>query len=254
MRCASLRIVPVNYIMPRPLWPCCAVGAAPLLAGVKNAFRRLVATEHELHQQGQGQGLLPIDVACRLCALFQEVSFDHIRDKTDRVLQRLSEEGAGAGAGAGIRGVVVVGGVAANQRLRSVLRLLAEKHPQAAHAPDGDGGGGGGGVRGDPSSLSVYFPPPALCTDNGAMVAWAAVERLRFTRSSDSPQVAVSTAASTDAAHSAVPQSVDGKAGASGIDAATATMRLGDLRAGRLVMQDLARARWPLVMTAAPLV
>jgi hypothetical protein len=27
--------------------------------------------------------------------------------------------------------------------------------------------------------LEAVYPPPRLCTDNGVMVAWAAVERLR---------------------------------------------------------------------------
>ena len=30
------------------------------------------------------------------------------------------------------------------------------------------------------SSLDFVAPPPALCTDNGAMIAWAGLERLRL--------------------------------------------------------------------------
>jgi hypothetical protein len=26
----------------------------------------------------------------------------------------------------------------------------------------------------------VFFPPPALCTDNGVMAAWAGIEKLRL--------------------------------------------------------------------------
>ncbi|AWB33299.1 tRNA (adenosine(37)-N6)-threonylcarbamoyltransferase complex transferase subunit TsaD [Orrella marina] len=53
------------------------------------------------------------------------------------------------------RRLVVAGGVGANQRLRS--RLLAETSQRR---------------------LEVFFPPVALCTDNGAMIAYAAAERV----------------------------------------------------------------------------
>lgn len=53
--------------------------------------------------------------------------------------------------------LVIAGGVAANQTLRRRLKALAE-------------------ARG----LHLVAPPPALCTDNGAMIAWAGVERLRL--------------------------------------------------------------------------
>jgi N6-L-threonylcarbamoyladenine synthase len=53
--------------------------------------------------------------------------------------------------------LVAAGGVAANAKLRARLSALA-----------GDAG------------LSFVAPPPALCTDNGAMIAWAGLERLRL--------------------------------------------------------------------------
>jgi N6-L-threonylcarbamoyladenine synthase len=53
--------------------------------------------------------------------------------------------------------LVVAGGVAANGRLRSRLSTLAAE-----------------------SGLAFVAPPPALCTDNGAMIAWAGLERLRL--------------------------------------------------------------------------
>jgi N6-L-threonylcarbamoyladenine synthase len=55
------------------------------------------------------------------------------------------------------RSLVAAGGVAANARLRARLAALA-----------GDAG------------LAFVAPPPALCTDNGAMIAWAGIERLRL--------------------------------------------------------------------------
>ncbi len=53
--------------------------------------------------------------------------------------------------------LVAAGGVAANRRLRSRLAALAAG-----------------------SGLAFVAPPPALCTDNGAMIAWAGLERLRL--------------------------------------------------------------------------
>src|ERR1700737_4519536 len=53
--------------------------------------------------------------------------------------------------------LVVGGGVAANKRLRRGLTGLA-----------------------DDTGLRFVAPPPALCTDNGAIIAWAGIERLRL--------------------------------------------------------------------------
>jgi len=49
----------------------------------------------------------------------------------------------------------VAGGVGANKQLRAALDAEARKR-----------------------SLEVYFPEPELCTDNGAMIAFAAAQRL----------------------------------------------------------------------------
>jgi N6-L-threonylcarbamoyladenine synthase len=51
--------------------------------------------------------------------------------------------------------LVVAGGVAANAYLRACLAGLAEEQ-----------------------GLRLIVPPPTLCTDNGAMIAWAGLERL----------------------------------------------------------------------------
>jgi N6-L-threonylcarbamoyladenine synthase len=53
------------------------------------------------------------------------------------------------------RHLVVAGGVAANRSLRQALA----------------------GVAAD-ASYALHVPPPSLCTDNAAMVAWAGAERL----------------------------------------------------------------------------
>lgn len=55
----------------------------------------------------------------------------------------------------GARSLLAAGGVAANQRLRVLLRERAER-----------------------AGLPVFIPPPALCTDNAAMIAAAAFHHL----------------------------------------------------------------------------
>ena len=57
----------------------------------------------------------------------------------------------------GIKRVVVTGGVAANGPLRAGLAAEAEEH-----------------------GLTLHIPPPRLCTDNAAMIAWAGLERLKL--------------------------------------------------------------------------
>ncbi|NWS06529.1 OSGP2 protein, partial [Motacilla alba] len=52
--------------------------------------------------------------------------------------------------------LVVSGGVASNQYIRKVLQNLA-----------------------DANDFALLCPPPRLCTDNGVMIAWNGIERLR---------------------------------------------------------------------------
>lgn len=79
-----------------------------------------------------------------LCAGFQAAVADVLAAKARRALD----------AAPGVTAFAVAGGVAANRRLRA--RLMA--------------------VAGD---LPFVAPPLALCTDNAAMIAWAALERRR---------------------------------------------------------------------------
>ena len=53
--------------------------------------------------------------------------------------------------------LVAAGGVAANSALRHALESMADEY-----------------------GLPLVVPPPALCTDNGIMIAWAGLERLRL--------------------------------------------------------------------------
>ena len=56
-----------------------------------------------------------------------------------------------------VKPFVVAGGVAANQALRVALANVAARH-----------------------GFTLYAPPIGLCSDNGAMIAWAGAERLQL--------------------------------------------------------------------------
>ncbi|HEY6870626.1 MAG TPA: tRNA (adenosine(37)-N6)-threonylcarbamoyltransferase complex transferase subunit TsaD [Novosphingobium sp.] len=87
-----------------------------------------------------------------IAASFQQAAIDCVIDRTSRAL-------ALAGP---VTALVVAGGVAANQAVRSALEQLA-----------GDYG------------LRFVAPPLGLCTDNAAMIAWAGQERLAVRKESD---------------------------------------------------------------------
>ena len=85
-----------------------------------------------------------------LCASFQAAVADTLADRVARALNRFREQFAAKATPA----LVVAGGVAANTTLRARLDALC-------HA----------------SGFRLVAPPPRLCTDNAAMVGWAAAER-----------------------------------------------------------------------------
>ncbi|MBM6593755.1 tRNA (adenosine(37)-N6)-threonylcarbamoyltransferase complex transferase subunit TsaD [Microvirga pudoricolor] len=86
-----------------------------------------------------------------LCAGFQAAVVDVVVDRT-RVALRGFRDIAGHPSA-----LVVAGGVAANQALRGALQRLAVE-----------------------TGLKMVAPPLSLCGDNGAMIAWAGLERLRL--------------------------------------------------------------------------
>lgn len=97
---------------------------------------------------------LPADdrqAVCDLCASFQRTVGDVLVDRCTNAL-RLAPSPV----------LVVAGGVAGNAYLRSRLEALASGH----------------GTR-------LVAPPLPLCTDNGAMIAWAGLERLRLGQRDD---------------------------------------------------------------------
>ena len=131
---------PERFALPRPLSG--RPNADFSLSGLKTAVRFAAESAAPLRAR---------DVA-DLCASFQAAVADVVEDRV-RMGLKLFRERLRAPPGA----VVVAGGVAANALLRQVLaRLCAE------------------------AGLRMIAPPRNLCTDNGAMIAWAGIERLRL--------------------------------------------------------------------------
>jgi N6-L-threonylcarbamoyladenine synthase len=109
------------------------------LSGLKTAVR---------NEASRLDGIEPQDIS-DLCAGFQVAVMDATADRL-RVGLRLFNERFGAP-----NALVAAGGVAANQAIRGALQDVATK-----------------------AGTQLIMPPPALCTDNGAMIAWAGAERL----------------------------------------------------------------------------
>ncbi|MEQ8246970.1 MAG: tRNA (adenosine(37)-N6)-threonylcarbamoyltransferase complex transferase subunit TsaD [Alphaproteobacteria bacterium] len=95
----------------------------------------------------------PLDAARRadIAASFQAAVADVLADRVARAMQRYAARHPDA------RRLVVAGGVAANRTLRTRLAEVAATH-----------------------DFTLMVPPARLCTDNGVMIAWAGVERLRL--------------------------------------------------------------------------
>lgn len=110
-------------------------------AGLKTAVRQ------------QAQALAPLsdgDIA-DLCASFQLAVTDSLADRVERAMT-MAEARLGTAAP---RALAVAGGVAANKAISARLTSLAQKR-----------------------GYTLTAPPVALCSDNGAMIAWAGAERL----------------------------------------------------------------------------
>jgi N6-L-threonylcarbamoyladenine synthase len=85
-----------------------------------------------------------------LCASFQSAVTGVLLDRTERAMERFIAASPSSG-----RVLVVAGGVAANKAIGEGLDDLCRRR-----------------------GFDLNIPPPALCTDNAAMIAWAGAERL----------------------------------------------------------------------------
>jgi tRNA A37 threonylcarbamoyltransferase TsaD len=129
-------------------------------AGLKTAVN--VAADKLRVERGLDsiQSLSGVDKA-NIAASFQNTAIKHIEQRLRRAMTIFEKECSGP-----IRTLAVVGGVAANKELRSRLEKVCLERDE---------------------TWNMIVPPPRLCTDQGSMSAWAAIERL-FCHSSDDPE------------------------------------------------------------------
>jgi len=107
-------------------------------SGLKTAVRRLIETSGTFSEKDKAD----------MAACFQRAVSDEIVSRLKngiKMFKKLYPDG---------KNLVVGGGVAANMALRRDLMALAEKN-----------------------GMTFFAPPVRLCTDNGAMIAWAGMER-----------------------------------------------------------------------------
>src|SRR5258707_2996636 len=109
------------------------------LSGLKTAVR---------NEASRLNPLQPQDIS-DLCASFQAAVLESRADRRSVGLKLFHEQFGPP------RALVAAGGVAANQAIRGALQDVAAT-----------------------AQTTLIIPPPALCTDNGAMIAWASAERL----------------------------------------------------------------------------
>lgn len=100
------------------------------IKGMDIAFSGLLTAAEQYHRQGK-----PIE---DICYSIQETTFAALTEVTERAMAHTEKTE-----------VLLGGGVAANQRLRSMVQTMAEDR-----------------------NAQCFVPPTDLCVDNGAMIAW----------------------------------------------------------------------------------
>ena len=135
-----------RFALPRPLVGHHDSGCDFSFSGLKTALRQRAI---EL------QPISETDI-CDLAAGFQAAIADCLTDRCRVAIKESSPSASDAGR------LIVAGGVAANQFLRHALDGVAVE-----------------------AGFTLTVPPPALCTDNAAMIAWAGAERLHAGSASD---------------------------------------------------------------------
>jgi N6-L-threonylcarbamoyladenine synthase len=130
---------PHRFALPRPLLG--QPGCHFSFSGLKTALRQTI--------ERLGPAALEPPALQDLCASFQAAAGDSLVDRTAHAVALFRRRYPAGDS------LVVAGGVAANAHLRARLAQLAAAH-----------------------RLRLIVPPPALCTDNGVMIAWAGLERL----------------------------------------------------------------------------
>ena len=146
----------MRFALPRPFWGQNHCDFS--FSGLKTAMRRLIekiekeADSHETHRHNENQ-------VADLAASFQRAASDCLIDRTTRAMEHhetLIKNQPQYSLSSPLyrpQYIVAAGGVASNQMIRKNLQQMAAQR-----------------------NYRFLAPPPFLCTDNGAMVAWAGAE------------------------------------------------------------------------------
>jgi N6-L-threonylcarbamoyladenine synthase len=137
---------PTRFPLPRPLLdrPGCDLSFSGLKTALLRARDALVTAQGGITRQDRAD----------LCAAFQSAVTDILTEKSRRAITHYLKLAPATPTFA------VAGGVAANRAIRAALTALCARHGTAFTAP-----------------------PLALCTDNGAMIAYAGIARLQLGQS-----------------------------------------------------------------------
>lgn len=122
-------------------------------AGLKTSVRLVIEQElGEVDSEEEGEeSPEDLQVKADIAASFQRVAVAHLCERTARATEWARELLPCVGT------LVVAGGVASNTYVREQLAGVAEA-----------------------AGMKLVVPPPRYCTDNGVMVAWTGLERVRL--------------------------------------------------------------------------
>lgn len=130
---------PARFALPRPMLG--REGCDFSFSGLKTAVRHMTAALEPMRDQDRAD----------MAASFQAAVADVLADRCRHAMAMFRARHPVLADHV----LVVAGGVAANQMLRGALGALC-----------------------DQQDFLLVAPPPALCTDNAAMIGWAGIERL----------------------------------------------------------------------------
>ncbi len=140
-----------RFSLPRPFFgqPHCDFS----FSGLKTALRRLIEGESKNEDENgnkKGKEERKEEKKMDIAASFQRAAADCLVDRTTQAMRRHEKL-----IGNQPKHIVAAGGVAANQTIRRDLQQMAQQR-----------------------GYQFTAPPPSLCTDNGAMIAWVGAEHL----------------------------------------------------------------------------
>ncbi|KAJ2939680.1 hypothetical protein O0L34_g14399 [Tuta absoluta] len=122
-------------------------------SGLKDSLVRKLQQKEKEHEI-MGDGVIP--EVFNLCAAFQVAIAEHLVQRTERAALYCEKHNL---IPEGNRNLVISGGVSCNDFIFKSMQYL-----------------------GQTIGYNVFRPPPKLCTDNGVMIAWNGIEKLRVNK------------------------------------------------------------------------